>query len=246
VRDVTHKTDFMGDGAAALPADEAVPVGRARGGLWSRLFGRRALPDDAREHLGRLVQRLYLGGVDGAPLQAVILTCPSSVETAVEASVRLAEYLVEDPNRRVLLLDACLRRQELSRRFGAENAPGLLDVLAGTQRDWGAVVRPLRPSGMHLLPAGRTERDVFALMDAAAREGRLEGILRVAREQYAFVLIALPSLLRSTYALPLPSVADCTLLLVKPGETRRPEALNCKRVLEGCRARQVGIVTAGR
>ena len=99
--------------------------------------------------------------------------------------------------KRVLLIDADLRRPSMHRLFQTSSAPGLVDVLRGThaaESIWHQTM-----AGPVVLPSGRPPDDPQAFFES----GELDTLLRAAREQFDFVLID---------SAPLLSVADTTLI----------------------------------
>jgi protein-tyrosine kinase len=59
-----------------------------------------------------------------------------------------------EKDRTVLLVDGDLAKPHISRLFGVENEPGLLDVLKDPAKDVQSVILPTDIPGLSLLPAG--------------------------------------------------------------------------------------------
>ena len=119
---------------------------------------------------------------------------PGEGKSTVAANLACALTAV---GKRVLLIDADLRRPSVHRLFQVPIAPGLVDVLSRTHAAdsiWHETM-----AGPVVLPSGRPPDDPQALFES--RE--LDALLSIARDQFDFVLID---------SAPVLSVADTTLI----------------------------------
>jgi capsular exopolysaccharide synthesis family protein len=112
-------------------------------------------------------------------------------------SVGLAAALARQSGKRILLIEGDLRRPSLTRTLGLSPASGLSEWLHG-QIDH-VPVRFIDPGGFSLLGAGRTPLERPEVLGSP----RMDGLLRVARGHFDYVLID---------AMPLVPVADATLI----------------------------------
>jgi polysaccharide biosynthesis transport protein len=112
-------------------------------------------------------------------------------------SAGLASALGREPGRRILLIEADLRRPSLTRTFGLPPAHGLAEWLNGTL-DY-VPVRAVEPGDFFLVAAGQTGLERPELLGSP----RMESLLRAARRHFDLVLLD---------AVPVLPVADTVLM----------------------------------
>ncbi|MBI4557995.1 MAG: AAA family ATPase, partial [Candidatus Hydrogenedentes bacterium] len=158
------------------------------------------------------------------------------------ASLELAEFLAEDQKRRVLIVDAGFGENLLSRQFQVASTPGFLNMLNGTQEQTTSLAVGTGHPQVFFLPGGETSQGVTQLLMSE----RLHERIAEMKQHYDYVLLTCPSLIEDSASLAFPSVVDCVLVLVVPGTTRLSEAETCRKTLEHCKARKVGLILASR
>jgi capsular exopolysaccharide synthesis family protein len=125
----------------------------------------------------------------------VVSACPEEGKTTL--AVGLAVALAQEPGRRVLLVEADLRRPSLEKYLGLNREFGVGDWLEGTARR--VAVRRIMPQGFFLLPAGRFPSRRPELLQSE----RMRALLELARGSFDAVILDCP---------PLVPVADSLLL----------------------------------
>ncbi|MBV9624281.1 MAG: CpsD/CapB family tyrosine-protein kinase, partial [Acidobacteria bacterium] len=147
--------------------------------------------------------------------------------------------------KRVLLVDANLRRPTLDAKFKVNSLLGFADVLKGKAASSDAII-PLAP-GLSLMPAGqmpRTAADLISTRASAVLASLLGyGNFDCATQlDFDLVIVDAPPVLAASEAQELAGVADGVLLLTKAGETDAKEVTNAISVLSRARANVVGLV----
>ena len=130
-------------------------------------------------------------------MSCLALTSALPGEGKSTLSVGLASALGREPRRRVLLIEADLRRPSLTQTLGLAPAHGLSEWLNGTL-DY-VPVRAVEPGGFFLVAAGQTELRRPELMGSP----RMDAVLRAARRLFDLVLLD---------AVPVLPVADTVLM----------------------------------
>jgi len=149
--------------------------------------------------------------------------------------LNLAQVLQEF-GRRVLIVEADLRRPSLYRTMAVTKSPGLPDFLCG-DATFEQVCRNL-PSGVALIPGGGTREDVGSLLQGA----RIGKLLALAHPQFDVVLVdSAPLLVVSDTRLLLPAM-DRVVLVVKAGQTTTHELRQTQDFLRRAHARVLGVV----
>jgi capsular exopolysaccharide synthesis family protein len=193
-------------------------------------------PGSARaEAFRHLRTNLRFIGVD-RPVETIVLTSAVPNEGKSSTSANLAIVLAE-AGRRVLLVDADLRRPRLAAYLGLEGAVGLTNVLVG-QADVDDVTQPWGPAGLDVLASGFVPPNPSELLGSA----HMGDLLRELAEKYDTVLIDAPPLLPVTDAAVLAGRADGALLIVRRGKTSQSQVRTAAQALDAVDARLLGTV----
>lgn len=178
-----------------------------------RRDARQPVPQDAAlESLRNFRAALQLSMPD-APNRVVLISGPTTGVGKSFVAANLAS-LVGAAKRRVLLIDADLRKGSLHERFRYSRAPGLSDVVAGTHGLDEAIKRDVAP-GLDFMAMGNVVPDPGELLLQPALAEMIE---RVA-SRYDLVMIDGPPLLPVADALILGRLAGTVFLVARSGVT---------------------------
>ena len=150
------------------------------------------------------------------PSRAVLITsvAPQEGKTVVVANLAIA---LAQAGRKVLLVDADMRKPRLGTLFPGENdGPGLVQLLS-TDLGLDAAIRPTDIEHLSFLPCVATAEQPSELLESP----RLLTVISAAKARYDFVLFDSPPLLAVTDAVVLASRVDGVVLVVKGGSTPR-------------------------
>jgi non-specific protein-tyrosine kinase len=176
-------------------------------------------------------------------LQTIGITSASAGEGKSTTAANLAIALAEG-GRRVIVIDADLRRPSLSALFGVEAHAGLADMLLGElPGELSGEQAPLllvdTPApGVRLLPSGPTPANPLAAL--ASR--RFEQVLALARAQADFVLVDTTPAGALADAAVLAPRLEGILLVVSAGRTKRDLARRAREQLDRVNANLLGVV----
>ena len=139
--------------------------------------------------------------------------------------------------RKVVLVDADLRRPMLHMLFGANPAAGVSSVLNG---NFGldAAVQPTEQDGLFVLPAGPAVKLASEMLSSAAM-GRLVVELK---SRFDMVIVDAPSPIIFADALVLGSQLDVAVIVAKAGHTPRGVEQQARRQLERTKIELLGVV----
>ena len=185
------------------------------------------------EGFGNLRTSVLFSGAAGAATRSLLVTSVQAGEGKTTVSMNLAISLAR-LGRRVLLVDADLRRPSLHRAFKIAERPGLSEHLAGME-NWRDVARNVGVENLSVIPAGGASNVPSELLSGE----RMHLFVQEAQEEYDFVVIDSPALMVNVSdARILTSYADGIVMVVRGGRTPR-EVL---RRLLGHMPNVVGVV----
>jgi capsular exopolysaccharide synthesis family protein len=152
-------------------------------------------------------------------LKLIMVTSANPGEGKSLTASNLALTLSESYQRRVLLVDADLRRPSLHAIFGVPNDTGLSDGLARATLEGLAVVE-VTPR-LSVLPSGRPMADPTGALTA----GQMRRILDEARAGYDWAVIDTPPIGLLTDARLLAEMVDGVVLVVEAEKTPYPDVV---------------------
>lgn len=163
------------------------------------------------------VQVLTAAHAPGARFVLMASALPGDGKTFT--SINLALSIARERDVSVLIMDADVAKPHISRIFGIDQEPGLLDALADDEIDIESLVLPTDVPGLSMLPAGRRHEAATELL-ASARMNQV--ITRLtARDPRRIVLLDSPPLLLSSESRALVQIAGQVVLVVRAGGTPR-------------------------
>ncbi|MBR8059734.1 polysaccharide biosynthesis tyrosine autokinase [Burkholderia dolosa] len=194
-----------------------------------------AMDDAALESLRHFRTTLQLSMPD-APNRIVLISGPTTGVGKSFVAANLA-LLAGAAKRRVLLIDADLRKGSLHDRFRYSRAPGLSDAVAGTHADDEAIRHGAAP-GIDFMPMGSVVPDPGELLLQPALAALIERLA----PRYDMVVIDAPPLLPVADALVLGRLAGTVFLVARSGVTTTAELDESARRLEHAHIRVRGVI----
>jgi len=188
----------------------------------------------AAEAYRSLAASLQFSSLD-RQVQTIGITSAAAGQGKSSTVANLAVALAEG-GRRVIVIDADLRRPGLHELFGVDPSDGLSSVLLGERAQLPLVDTPA--VGVRLLASGPAPANP---LEALASE-RFEQVLAMARAQADFVLVDTTPAGALADAAVLARRVDGMLLVVKAGSTRRDLAKRARDQLERVNANILGVV----
>jgi protein-tyrosine kinase len=179
---------------------------------------------------------LQFAGVAKA-LRTLVVTSATPSEGKTTTTCNLAVVTAQS-GKKVLLIDADLRKPKIHHLFYVSNRIGLTNVLAGQKRLDDAIIPMKEIKDLYVLPSGILPPNPAELLGSQAMKELLEGVL----EYFDMVLIDSPPVLAVTDAQVLSTITDGVLLVTAAGKVSRDQALKAKQSLEMVGANIVGVV----
>ena len=189
------------------------------------------------ESLRTLYTGVLLSAVD-AGAKSILITSSLPGEGKTTLAVAMTRLLARG-GRRVLLVDADLRRSGVARILDLPNEIGLVQLLGPRGETLEHAVQHDPGSGLHVLTTGRgsvpSPSDLF-------ESARMKALLESLRDTYDLVVIDSPPLHVVSDARVLARLADTTVFLVRWAKTRREVALLGLRQIVEAGANLAGVV----
>lgn len=173
------------------------------------------------------------------PMKVVALTSAMPGEGKSMTSVNLALTAARSaPDRRILLLDADMRRSQVAVLLGIKSKPGLAELLAGDCELQDAV-RRFRSTRLAIIPAGATPEEPTQLL--ASR--RMKELLKGLRDNFDEIYVDLPPTLPFADAAVVAGQSDGVLMVIRANRTTAQDVSHAVEHLAG--AAVVGCVLNG-
>ena len=168
--------------------------------------------------------------------QAFVTTSAVEQEGKSTTSANLA-ISMSDAGKRVLLIDADLRRPKVADYMGLEGAVGLTDVLIGKAK-LTDVIQPWGSGSLSVLPAGTLPPNPSELLSSAAMQKLVDYVLK----SFDAVIFDAPPLLPVTDAAILAKKVGGVILVVAAGRTHKNQLRGVLTSLRNAGAVASGIV----
>jgi succinoglycan biosynthesis transport protein ExoP len=172
----------------------------------------------------------------GHPPQVLVFTSALPQDGKTMTSVNTA-FVMAKQGKRVLLVDADLRRPSIHKVFGLRPEVGLSNVLSGGAK-WNDAVQPTMQANLFLLPSGPLPPHPSELLGS----GSMQDLIREWRKEYDHIIIDSPPVLSVTDAVLLAVQADMVTLVVRAGQTTMGAVRNARDLLLHLKAPLRGIV----
>jgi exopolysaccharide/PEP-CTERM locus tyrosine autokinase len=190
----------------------------------------RQFSDHYRQIKRPLVAKALAAAENGKPSPRVIMMAsalPGDGKTFT--SINLALSLARERDVSVVLMDADVPKPHVSRIFGVDQEPGLLDALGDAQVDVESLLLPTDIGSLSILPAGTANEGATELLASARMQTIVARLL--ARNPRRIVLFDSPPLLVSSESRALSNVAGQTVLVVRSGTTPKQAVLDALELL---------------
>ena len=191
--------------------------------------------DSTVEGLRGLRATLQFGLID-APNRIVAITSPAPSDGKSFLCANLAALIAES-GKRVLLIDADLRRGRLAQYLGRSPHGGLTELLTG-QVDLEVAARATGVEGLHFVAAGAYPPNPSEILTSS----RFGEILARFEQEFDLVIVDTPPLLAVADAAVIAHLAGSTVLVMRAGAHTEGHVADALKKLRRARARVVGGV----
>jgi protein-tyrosine kinase len=221
----------------ASPSVPAAPVPQVFERIATRYEGKTVfdteMPAESREQYRRLAATLHHAQASNG-IKVVMITSALGAEGKTLTASNVALTLSESYHKKVLLIDADLRRPSLQEVFGIPAGPGLSEGLTSLH-ERAVPVHQVSPR-LGILQAGRPKSDPIA----ALTSDRMRRLMGEARKNFDWIILDTPPVALLTDANLVCSMTDGAVIVVRAGHT--PHELVVRAVAAVGRDRTLGVV----
>jgi capsular exopolysaccharide synthesis family protein len=221
------------------PAKKARRVSAERGPALDPMLCAHHHPASAEAEAYRGVRTALFFSAAAAQRKVIQVTSAASGDGKSLLAANLAVSAAQS-GKRVLLIDADLRKPRQHQLFGLAGGPGLAAVLAGTTA-WYQAIQPSAVAGLSLLPSGPRPANPAELLTAP----RFAELLQSLREAYDLVLVDTPALLAVTDPSVVAPRVDGVLLNVRADGNGPLPSERARELLADLEAPVIGVVVNG-
>jgi capsular exopolysaccharide synthesis family protein len=174
--------------------------------------------------------------IDEQLLKIIMVTSAGQGEGKSTTAANLAIVHAQS-DKKVLIIDADLRKPTMHHIFDKSNRSGLTNLLTG-QTDMTNVLMKTDIENLHVLTAGPVPPNPSEILASK----RMVAILEELKELYDIIVVDTPPALTVTDALVLASKCDGVIIIIDSGKVKREMAMKVKANLEHVKARILGVV----
>ena len=171
-------------------------------------------------------------------LQVILVTSATAGEGKSFVASNLASVMAKR-GKRVLLVDADMRRPSQHKKWKVFNVKGLSNILINQTYLEDAILHPL--PNLDLLTAGTYPPNPIALLDSHS----MQDLIDKARSHYDFVIIDTPPLMAVADPLVISKLVDGILLVARIGQVHSEEVSMAKSLLDQSKIPVLGMILNG-
>jgi capsular exopolysaccharide synthesis family protein len=160
------------------------------------------------EQIRTLIERIRVLEQDN-PFRSVGFVSTAAGEGKTTIATALSLILSQEPNNRVILVDADLRKGDIARNLGLEEECGLADWLANPNQE--VPVRRIKSTGTFVLSSGRVLDRPWELVASPW----LKSLMTTLHQNFDYVIIDCPPLGLVADAARVQDLISCLLLVVR-------------------------------
>lgn len=173
-------------------------------------------------------------------LKTLVITSSGPSEGKSTTSANLA-IVFANSGKRVLLIDADMRKPTVAKTFSLDNIRGLSTLLGSRETVLHQVVQSSGVDNLFLMTSGPKPPNPSELLDSR----RMKELMEELKQQYDLIIFDMPPVVAVTDAQIVSSKSDGTILVVRENVSKRDSLLKAKSLLELVDANILGVVYNG-
>ncbi|MGR5959097.1 CpsD/CapB family tyrosine-protein kinase [Bacillus cereus] len=169
-------------------------------------------------------------------LHSLMVTSANPSEGKTTTTANMAVVFAQQ-GKKVLLIDADMRKPAMHQMFQVDNIFGLTNVLTNSER-LEKCVQTTSVDSLHFLACGPIPPNPAELLGSKS----MKELLGQAYSMYDLVIFDMPPILAVTDAQIMANVCDASILVVRSESTEKETAVKAKGLLESAKGKLLGVV----
>lgn len=174
-------------------------------------------------------------------LKSILVSSSIPAEGKSTISSNLA-YVISQTDKKVLLVDADLRKPTVHKTFKLNNEKGLTTLLTQGDYKFNQIVQFSRELNLYFLPSGPIPPNPSEILGS----GKMTMLMQELGSYFDLVIYDAPPLTAVTDPQVLANKVDGVILVVRQGYTRKEEVRQAKRALDNVNSNILGYVMNGK
>ncbi len=169
-------------------------------------------------------------------VKTILITSARQGEGKSTIAANLAGVFSQE-GKKIILVDADMRKPTAHYTFNLTNGEGLSDVLS-SKSELEDAIQPTDIEGLYVLPSGSVPLNPAELLDS----DRMNQLLVELQEQFDLVIFDTPPILSVSDSQILSNKCDATILVINSRTTPKESAIKAKNILEHSKANLIGVI----
>ena len=172
------------------------------------------------------------------PIKAITVTSSVHAEGKTITTINLAISMAQDLNKkRILLVDADLRRGRIAKYLGVDSKTGLSDLLSdGAEAD--EAFLNIGIDNLTILPAGKPPKNPAELLGSM----KFKNFVSLLREKYDYIIFDAPPIISVTDASLIGPQTDGVVMVIQAGRTQKGIVNHSVGLLRQAQAKLLGYI----
>jgi len=171
------------------------------------------------------------------PLHSIVITSALRGEGKTVTTCNISLAFAQELEKKVLLIDADLRKPAVHKMFNIPKEPGLVEVLL-EEVDINSIIDKPKVANLYILPSGRTPPNPSELLSS----NKLKQLIQQLKQKFDYLFFDTPPIIPVTDAGVLGSQVDGSILVVRAGSTGALDVERAFSLLKEANANPVGAV----